>query len=317
MRFAARILTSLTALTAATAVAACGSDLTTPSDSNPSGANGSAVATVDSSLASGSLTRIEIELFPGELVAREVHVENDDDEEKIVSGVTAIDPAAGTVTLELGGLTVSYGGGTRFRTDSESHESRGAWEAAVQAALAGGSHPLVEARRNPSGSAQAPDDGSFVAADLRLENDQDEPKIEIYVDDDNLESVSGSSTAVVRVLGLSIEVNGRTQLREDNGGNDGGNDDTGGQPGGVSVEFEMSVASVDVGGGTLTLSSGTIVRVTAATVISPQGDLFTLESAAGAVAGGRPVRAEGRGTVESSGPPAVISATSLKVEVDD
>ena len=55
----------------------------------------------------------------------------------------------------------------------------------------------------------------------------DEPKIEIYVDDDNLESVSGNSIAVLRVLGLTIEVNGRTQLGEDDddSGNGGGVDD--------------------------------------------------------------------------------------------
>ena len=46
------------------------------------------------------------------------------------------------------------------------------------------------------------------------------------MDDDNLESVSGGSLAVLRVLGLPIEVNGRTQLGEDNGqgDDDGGND---------------------------------------------------------------------------------------------
>ena len=56
----------------------------------------------------------------------------------------------------------------------------------------------------------------------------------------------------------------------------------------------MGVASVDAAGGTLTLSNGTVVRVTAATTMDPEGDLLTLESAAAAVAGGSPVRAEGR-----------------------
>jgi hypothetical protein len=59
------------------------------------------------------------------------------------------------------------------------------------------------------------------------------------------------------------------------------------------------------------------VRVTAATTMDPEGDLLTLESAAAAVAGGSPVRAEGRGAVESSDSPAVIVASSLKIEVDD
>ena len=122
---------------------------------------------MDSALGSGSVSRIEIELFPGELVAREVHVEADDAEEKIVSGVTAIDPAQGTITLDLGGLVVDYGAATRFRTESESHESREAWEALVQSEIAAGRHPPVEARRNPAGAPQSPDDPSFTATDLR------------------------------------------------------------------------------------------------------------------------------------------------------
>ena len=309
MYFSARIITAVAAIMTTTAVSACSSDPNGPSDPG-TGNTRSAATVLDSALGIGT-SRVEIKLFPGELVAREVHVEADDQEEKIVSNVTAIDPGQGTITLELGGLTVSYGAGTRFRTETESQESRGAWEAAVQSELAAGRRAPIEARRNPSGSPQAPEDPGFFAADLRLEGGADEPKIEIYVDDDNLESVSGSANAVLRVLGLAIEVNGLTQLGEDDDGNGAG------QAGGSSVGFEMGVESVDAAAGTLTLSSGTVVRVTSATSISPEGDLFTLESTADAVAAGLPVRAEGRGTLESAGPPAVISATSLKVEVDD
>jgi Domain of unknown function (DUF5666) len=308
MRFVTRFIPALTTLATAMAVGACSSEARLPSDTSDGG-TASAVVTVDSALGSGRVSRIEIELFPGELVAREVHVENDDAEEKVVSGVTAIDPAQGTLTLELGGLTVSYDAGTRFRSESESHESRETWEAGVQSELSAGRRPLIEARRNPAGEPQSPDDPTFTAADLRLEDESDEPKIEIYVDGDNLVSASGTSELVLRVLGLSITVNGRTQLGpDDNGG--------AGQPSG-SVEFEMSVVSADPGAGTLTLSNGTLVRVTAATAISPEGDILTLEAAAAAAAAGRPVRAEGRGTVESSAPPVVIVASSLKIEVDD
>jgi hypothetical protein len=306
MRFVTHFTPSLIALITATAAVACSSEARLPSD--PEGStSASAVTTVDSALAGGGVSRIEIELFPGELVAREVHVEADDAEEKIVSGVTAIDPVQGALTLELGGLIVSYGAATRLRTGSESHESRAAWEALVQSEIAAGRRPLIEARRNPAGT-QAPDDPSFAAADLRLEDESDEPKIEIYVDDDNLVS-SSASEVVLRVLGLSITVNDRTRRgSDDNGG--------AGQPSGASVEFEMGVAAVDAAAGTLTLSNETVVRVTAATAISPEGDLLTLEAAA-AVAQGGSVRAEGRGTVESPGSPAVIVASSLKIEVDD
>ena len=239
MRFTDRLFAALTTVTAT----GCGSDLTIPSDSSGAG-TGSAVATVDSSLGSGSAGRIEIELFPGEMVAREVHVENDDAEEKLTSRVTAIDPGAGTLTLELGALVVAYGADARFRTETESHESRATWEVSVQAALSGGSKPLIEARRNRPGTPQAPDDPTFVAADLRLENDDDGPKLELYVDGDNLESVSGESSAMLRVLGLRIEVNGRTQLREDDGDDNGGDDngaggDDGGQLAATSLKVEV------------------------------------------------------------------------------
>jgi hypothetical protein len=308
MRFSIRFTPTLTLVATAMTAAACSSEAGLPSDPNGS-AGSSAVVTVDSALGSGGVSRIEIKLLPGELVAREVHVEDDDAEEKLVSGATAIDPGRGTLTLELGGLTVGYGAGTRFRTETESHQSRESWEAQVQAEIAAGRRPVIEARRNPAGSPQSPDDASFTAADLRLENEADEPQIEIYVDGDNLAG-GDASEVILRVLGLSIVVNDRTRLGpDDNGG--------AGQPSGASVEFEMGVAAVDPAAGTLTLSSGTLVRVTSATVIDPQGDLLTLEAAAAAVAQGRPVRAEGRGTVESSGSPAVLVAGSLKIEVDD
>ena len=310
MRLVTRFIPALTTLAIATAAAACSSEARLPSDPGDGSTSASAVVAVDSALGTGGVSRIEIELFPGELVAREVQVEADDAEEKIVSGVAAIDPARGAVALELGGLVVTYDAATRFRTETESHESRETWEALVQSEVAAGRRPLVEVRRNPAGAPQSPDDASFAATDLRLGNEADEPEIEIYVDRDNLVGTDGGSELILRVLGLSITVNGRTRL---------GPDDKGGadRPSGTSVEFEMAVTSVDVLGGTLTLSSGTLVRVTATTAVSSDGDLLTLESAAAAVADGRPVRAEGRGTVESSGSPAIIVASSLKIEVDD
>jgi hypothetical protein len=57
--------------------------------------------------------------------------------------------------------------------------------------------------------------------------------------------------------------------------------------------------------------------VTTSTAITTAGDLSTLATTANAVAAGQPVRAEGRGTVESAEPLAIINAASLKIEVDD
>ena len=224
MRFTTGILTAAAAMLAIT-TSACGSDLTTPNGDDAGSPTGStALTTLDSTLASGGVGRVEIKLFPGEMVAREFHVEADDFEEQLASRVTAIDPAQGTITLELGGLVVSYGDGTRFRTNDESHQSRAAWEAAVQARLAGGGRPLVEARRNPVGASQSPDDAAFAPHDLRLEDDDDDQKIEIYLDQDNVVS-QGDHSIVLRVLGLTIEVNDRTQLFDDKGGAGSGGDD--------------------------------------------------------------------------------------------
>ena len=122
MRYFTHVIPTLATFLTAAGAAACSSDAAGPSDPGNGGSSASAVVTVDSALGSGNVSRIDIELFPGELVAREVHVENDDAEEKIVSAATAIDPAQGTITLELGGLTVSYGAGTRFRTEVENNQ---------------------------------------------------------------------------------------------------------------------------------------------------------------------------------------------------
>lgn len=252
--------------------------------------------------------RVEIKLLPGGLVAREVDVEPRDAEEQIASHVTAIDVNAGTITLELGGLVVRYTSATRFRTATSSSVTRAQWEAQLAAALQTGSHPPVEARRNPGATLQAPADPSFTAADLRIENEVVEPKLEMYVSAANLESVaSPPPVAVLRVLNLPIQIMSGTRLIAIA--------PTPGPPAG-NVEFEASIASASVTAGTITLAGGTVVEVAGAT-FDPTGDLFTLASVASAVSAGRAVRVEGRGAVQSAGPPARIAATEIKVEVDD
>lgn len=288
---------------------ACASDSTGPGASTPPPQFGQVLSTsqFDSTLGSGP-TRIEIQLVPGGLVAREVHVEPDDAEEKLVSAATAIDPVAGTITLALGGMTVSYGAGTRFRTPTNSNVSRSQWENQIAAAISAGQQPPVEARRNPGATPQAPTDPSFTAADLRLAAQGGESKIEVYVDGDNLELVaSPPPVAILRVFNLPIEITSSTQIARIIPG--------GGIPTGA-IEFQASVTAVDQAGGTLTLSGGTIVQVAGIT-FDPTGDLFSLASVASAVSAGSVVRAEGRGTVTTAGPPAIVAATEIKVEVDD
>ena len=293
-------------ITASAVLGACGSDATGPGSNNPPSQFGTALTInqFDSTLGTGS-TRIEIKLLSGGLVAREVHVEADDNEEKFVSRVAAIDPVAGTVTLTMGGMVISYGSGTRFRTPSDSRVSRSEWEAAISAALNAGQQPPIEARRNQPAAPQAPTDASFTANDLRLEDRADEPKIEVYVDADNLQSVaSPPPVAILTVFNLPIEITSSTELSLTTPG--------GGVPTG-SVEFEGTVTSVDVAGGTLTLAGGIVVTVGSLT-FDPTGDLFSLGTTASAVSAGQPVRAEGRGTAASA---TAITATAIKVEVDD
>jgi hypothetical protein len=93
-------------------------------------------------------------------------------------------------------------------------------------------------------------------------------------------------------------------------------DDDNGQPG-QSTEFASAVQSANVEAGLFVLSSGATVRMTDSTAISGLGDLFTLQAVADALAAGKLVRAEGRATVESAGPPVTLAALTVKWEVDD
>jgi hypothetical protein len=283
------------------------SDSTAPAD--PGGVQfGSPLSLADFQARLAGAPRLEIKLLPGGLVAREVDVEPDDNEEQIVSRVTAINPSAGTLALELGGLVVSYTSATRFRTPTSSSVSRSAWEASIAAAIGSGANPPVEIRRNAPAAPQAPSDATFNAADLRLADEVDEPKLEIYVNASNFEAVaSPPPVAIIRVLNLPIQITSATRLVAVVAG--------GGPPQG-NVEFEARIASVNVNASTFTLVDGTVIQVSGAT-FDPTGDLFTLANVATAVNSGSFVRVEGRGAVQSAGPPTVIAATDVKVEVDD
>ncbi|HEX7071196.1 MAG TPA: hypothetical protein VF190_10335, partial [Rhodothermales bacterium] len=245
-----------------------------------------------------------------ELEAREVEVEreSDDDptEEKIESGLVGIDTQAGTLTLELGNLVITYTGNTRFRTDDDSNVSRDAWEQQIMQLLESGD-VFIEARRNAPPSPQAPGSETFTANDLRIEDDRDRPSLEVWVDADNFQQVDAPPPlAILRVFDLPIEITTDTRLRLLGNANGGA----------TNVEFEGTVEEVSFENETLTLADGTIVQLQDATFDS-DGDLLTIVAVAEAVGSSDPVRAEGRGSVVSSGPPRVIRATTIKVEVDD
>jgi hypothetical protein len=298
-----RFVPGIAGLMAAAILVGCGSDTTGPG--NQPATTPLSIPAFDRRLSSGP-ARIEIQLQAGSpLVAREVEVEPDDAEEKLVAKVTAIDATAGTVTLDLGGLVVHYGIGTRFRTPSNSHVSQSDWVAAIQSALDANQTPQIEARRAAPATPQAPDDALFIANDLRLSDQNEDRQIEIYVDDDNF---SPTPTPVLTVLGLSIAIATDTDLHERH-------DDGSPNPPSGTVEFRDTVVSVNMAEGSLTLKNGARVLVTSAN-FDPIGDLFTLQATGDAITAGGVVRVEGIGTVTSAGSPLIIDAILIKVEVE-
>ncbi len=298
-----RRLAAVAALAGSATLGACGAEPSGPSTPGATFTQVMSLSQFDSTLGTGA-TRLEVKLVPGGLVAREVHVESDDAEEKITSQISAIDPVAGTVTLTLGGIMVSYGSGTRFRTPSRSRVSRSEWEAAVASALAAGAQPPIEARRPQPATPQAPTDGLFTATDLRIEDRVDEPAMEVYVDSANFQSVAAPPpVAILTVFNLPIEITSSTSISL--------HSPDGTVPSGA-VEFQGAVASADPAAGTITLAGGTVVTVGSLS-FDPKGDLFDLDAVAAAVAAGKPVRAEGRGTAQSA---SAVTAESIKVEVD-
>jgi len=201
---------------AVVAVAMAGAACDT-SSSGP-GATGSplTVGQLEERIAAGA-TRVELKLRSGR--ASELHVHGPDGEERLQGWVGALDAAAGTVTISDLGV-VSFGSGTRFRTLEESRATRDAWVTELEAELAGGP-VFVRASRLASGVPQAPDDATFIATDLRIE-DEGDPKLELDIDVDNL--ASGSAT--LRVLGRSFDI-GTIRMTDDSGhdlGDDHGDD---------------------------------------------------------------------------------------------
>jgi hypothetical protein len=301
----------LAALLAATAVAC--SDA--PAGPGVGGVQLSQDLTLDqlgSALDSGA-SRVEIKLIPGTLIAREVEVEGDDEadeRESIRARVTAV--SAGSLTLEIGGLVVGFDGATRFR-DDEGDLTEDDFVAAIEAVLAAGQQPFVRARRPAPAEAQAPDDDTFLATEIRIRDEADEPKIEMLVDGDNLQIADAPPPdAILTVLGLAIEIRvstGETEIEGDV------NDDD-------ESEFEGMVAAVDVAGGSVTLTDGTVVLVVAETQVEQSDDdeddetLGSLEAVAAALTAGLPVEAEGEGTVQGTAPLTIV-AREIEFEVED
>ncbi|MGH7700754.1 MAG: hypothetical protein ACREMJ_09600 [Gemmatimonadales bacterium] len=264
--------------------------------------------------------RLEIELLPTGLVAREIEIKDPselNDEEEIESRVTAITVAGdeGTLTLALGGLAVRFTAATEFEAD-DADLTFAEFVARVEAALAAGREPAMEAERLPPAEPQAPDDPSFVAREVKLDDDdEEEAELELNVDGDNvaecatLTDAPAGCTGAVRVLGLGVAiVEGVTELEAEA-------EDLQGE-----VEFEGLVQSVDAAAGSVTLEDGTVIRIVAGTELeSESGDadqLGSLADVAAAVALGAVVEADGEGVVESTDPRTLV-AIEIEFEVED
>jgi len=303
---------TLLAPAALVALAACSSD----SPTGPGGpgplvfAQAITLPQFEDILAAGP-ARVEIKLINGSLVAREVEVEEAEDlrdEEEIESRATAVDPA-GTVTLALGGLVVSFDGATRFEAENGQDLTMQEFVTRVQDALAAGRQPPIEAKRNPADQPQDPDDATFRAARLELDDEADENKIEINVDDDNLTSnASPPPDAILRVLDLPIELDvsgGRTEIESEI------------HDSREEADFEGMVQSVS--GSTVTLMNGTVVTIVDDTEFDDCDDsdeLCTLGQVEQALAAGLLVEADGKGVVTGTNPRS-ITASEIEFEIED
>jgi hypothetical protein len=301
---------------AALALAACSDSPTTPLGGLQLSRD-LTLAELGGALDSGA-ARVEIKLIPGTLIAREIELERPEemrDEESVRARVTGIAASGGngTLTMEIGGLEVGFDAATRLRgTDGDL--SFDAFVAAIEAALAAGGQPFVRAKRPPAAEPQAPDDPTFLATDIRIRDEVDEPRLELNVDLDNLRlNDTPPPDAFGLVLGLAIEIRVSTGETEIEGDVDDRDED----------DFEGRVQSVDVGAGSMTLVDGTVILVVADTRIEHGDDdggdddhLGSLEALAAALAAGLPVEAEGEGSVQSTNPLTIV-ARELEMEVEN
>ncbi len=164
-------------------------------------------------------------------------------EERVQGWVMGFDAAAGTLAIgELG--VVQIGAGARFRTEEESSVSQAVWTAELEGALAAGVPIFVRATRLAGVAPQAPEDPTFIASDLRIE-DSGDTKIELDVDADNFSSAPPTLVLLGRSHDLSSvrmsDDNGDDGIEDESGddnGNDGVEDESGDDNGNDGVEDE-------------------------------------------------------------------------------
>ena len=277
-------------------------------------------------------TRVEVSVIPGTLTARRVELEEADQltkPERVRGRVTAITSGTdtATLTLDLGGIQIAVNGSTKLHPDDGDNGGQTAMPATsddggssmaladfvarIQADLAAGKNPAVRATRPAPAQPQAPDDGSFLAATLQLDEGNNHPRLELNIAAANLTTnATPPPDAFLKVLGVSLELrisDGTTKLRIENQEAEG------------AVEFHGVVQSVDQTANTVTLMDGTIIRIVAGTAFEArEGDeddhLTSLADVQAALTAGKTVEAEGRGVVDTTSP-LTIDAIRIEFEV--
>jgi hypothetical protein len=312
MQMRHEIRSTLTAFVLALAVGACDDSTITapepPIDEGPTVlAELSSMDRIADRAASGSL-RLEIEVLPGgpPWVAREVEIERDSEpEEKIEGRIRAVDPAAGTIELAFGGLVVDVAGARRFRLEGSRDVGQAGFFARVESALDAGRTPGVELRRPLPTSPQAPGDPTFVARDVRLDDEASTAELEVLVDDRHV--VLGSNGAgTITVFGVEIMVDpGRgTEVWER------------GERGDGAFEIESFVTEADPASGRVSLVNGRDVWVVPGTRFDRGEDdhLTSLEQVVTALAAGHWVEMEAEVVVDED---ASWIAVEVEFEVED
>lgn len=266
-------------------------------------------------------TRVEVRVIPGTLVARRVELEESREmtrPEEVRSRVTAVTSGTDTATftLEVGGLQIAANGATMIRHGDrhgdapQSAATLADFVALVQADIAAGHNPTLTASRQPPSAPQAPDDGGFLAADLKLDQGNSHSVIQLNVAAANLvTNPTPPPDGFLQVLGVSLELrlsDGTTKLKQENPELEG------------VREFEGLVQSVDLTAQTVTLTDGTIIRIVAGTEFDArEGDeddhLTGLPAVQDALTAGKTVKAEGRGLVDSTNP---LTLDAIRIEFE-
>jgi len=302
------------ALTGIALVSAC-QDLTDPLDTTPTDGRDTTEViqfsedmsvSKTSDVMSSKSARVNVMLVDGEgLVAGQVVFEWPNlqmDDEVVRSAIIAMDEEAETITLAAGDMVIDFSAAEEFLESNESALTREAFIEAVRTALDNDEEPGVHVQRPAPGTPQDPEDATFMASSLRLD-EVDANVLELNVDRDNLARNDAPPPAGwLTVLGLAIELRvteGITQIRVE-------------RPDLDVRRFSGTVTGVDLDARTFTIDDGTVIEVRDRTRLAPyfwagHRRLRTLESVQDAIDAGFDVSARGRGVVTSESPLTLVA----------